>query len=59
VWGGSVRELSFGLNEDIEVIMECEYIETQGSQPYDYLSSMIITLPEEPGGSIISILPSI
>jgi hypothetical protein len=49
VWG-SVRELSFGLNEDIEVFMECEYIETQNSQPYDYWSSYIITLPEEPVG---------
>jgi len=46
---GSIDALSFGLNENVEVFMECEHTGSN-NQPYDYWSSMIITLPEEPVG---------
>ena len=41
------------LRDDVEVIMECEHVPATGGsedQHYDYWSSMIITLPEEPVG---------
>ena len=43
----SIDALSFGLHENIEVFMDCE-VADEDHQWYDFWSSMVITLPEEP-----------